>query len=141
MRRGLLLVLALGLLVIGSPPPARSQFMGVLTTPITVATIGRTNAATEGQVQEQGSGVKIRLLGFFLTSQYMVQVQFQDRSGDACTGTMTIASGSAVNVPVSPPGWVCETGANEALDLRVTKTGLTNAAINVGGALMWQPSR
>ena len=141
-RRGAILLLLVGLAAwVTGLPPARAQFMGVLTSPITVATIGRTNAATEGIVPEQGSGVKIRLLGFFLTSKYMVQVQFQDRAGTACTGTMTIASGGSVNVPVSPPGWVCETAANQALDLRVTKTGLTNSDIVVGGALMWQPSR
>ena len=137
-HRGWLLGLCLGLL---APTGAEAQLLGTLSTPITVATIGRTNAATEGIVPEQGSGVKIRLLGFFLTSKYMVQVQFQDRAGTACTGTMTIASGGSVNVPVSPPGWVCETAANQALDLRVTKTGLTNSDIVVGGALMWQPSR
>ena len=142
MRRrvsGLLLLVGVAVWVTGLPP-ARAQFMGVLTTPITVATIARTNAATEGIVAAQGANVKIRLLGFFLTADRMMEIQFQDSAGTACTGRLVIATGGALNVPVQPPGYVCETGANRRLDLR-TGAGGGNAPGVLGGALMWQPAQ
>ena len=141
-RRGAILLLLVGLAAwVTGLPPARAQFMGVLTTPITVATIARTNAATEGIVAAQGANVKVRLLGFFLTVDRMTEVQFQDGSGTACTGRLIVATGESLNVPVAPPGYVCETGANQRLDLRITNSATSKGPPVVGGALMWQPAQ
>lgn len=136
-----LIWLLLGLLVGLPAPRAQAQFMGVLSTPITVATIGRTNAGSEGQVAAQGAGVKIRLLGFFMHVDRLTEVQWRDSNGTACTGRLTVATGEAVNVPVAPPGYVCETAANTRLDLNVTNTALSVGSPVVGGVVIWQASQ
>lgn len=126
------------------PRAAHAQSMGVLSTPMTVATVGMTNVSsgnTDLLVAAQGSGIKIRVLGFFLTSQRYVQVQFIDKAGTACTGVLTIATGGTLSVPVMPPGYICETGADQSLHLRLIFTGLSTLSGTVGGGLQWQASQ
>lgn len=115
---------------------AHAQSMGVLSTPVNVAAVAVDASGSTQIVAAQGSGVKIRVLGYFLSADRQVNVRWQDGSAVALTGKFTIATGVGVNVPVSPPGYIGETTANTALNLT-----LVDRTAIVGGFVIWQAAQ
>lgn len=124
--------------LLGTSPVLAASATGTLSTPITTATVNVTTAGTTQIVAAQGTGIRIRVLGFFLGADREIWVRLQDAAGTPvnCTGTISIATGSNISVPVQPPGYICETTANTALNLN-----LINRAGQVGGVLIWQQSQ
>lgn len=139
--------LVLGVLLALWAAPASAQSFGVLSSTLNVATVGVSNSGTAPLVSAQGSGIKIRVLGFLVTSQNMVTLRLQGSDGTLCTGTMTIATGGSVTHPMSPPGYVCELNANTRLDAVVNTAATGSGGVlspNVGllgGYLIWQANQ
>ena len=130
-----ILIVAL-LLCLAGPAWAQSG-IGLLSTPMNVATLGVTNSGVTLVVSPQGAGIKVRVLGFFLATDRENQITMQDNAPTpvTCTGRMTLATGAFANGPVAPPGWVCETTVNRGVTLNLRNAGI------VGGTLMWQQAQ
>lgn len=82
-------------------------------------------------IAAQGVGVKIRVIGFFLSNTTALTAKFQSGAGGTdLTGPMALATLGFISVPFSPMG-LFETAANALLNLNLS------AATQVSGSLAW----
>lgn len=98
----------------------------------TLRTVYRTSvdkAASGEVVAAQGAGVKIRVLGYVLSSSAAINAHFRS-AATPISATHYFAANGSIVVPEGKSGWF-QTAANEALNLQLSGAG------TIGTSVIW----